>query len=85
MAAKQRRGGNDAEAQRLNVRLNLSAYQRLQIHCVMAGLSPGKFLEGLINTHCKEWRVQANRSTQGMVDDRLDDAGGISGIIAPAA
>jgi hypothetical protein len=57
--SKQRRAVTDAESQRLNVRLDASAYQRLMIHCVMSGTQPGKFLATLIDTHCRAWRVQA--------------------------
>jgi hypothetical protein len=75
MAATKRRGvsdATDATAQRLNVRIDPSAYQRLMIHCVMSGMNPGKFVENLINAHCREWRVQANRTAQLTTDDRLD-------------
>jgi hypothetical protein len=79
MPTTKRRGVNDASdngAQRLNVRIDPGAYQRLMIHCVMSGMQPGKFLENLINSHCREWRVQANRSVPVGTDDRLNlDAG----------
>jgi hypothetical protein len=77
MAQPKRRGVNDAgdiEAQRLNVRLSPAAYQRLMIHCVMSGTQPGRFIENLINAHCREWRVQANRIGQATADDRLEAA-----------
>jgi hypothetical protein len=70
-----RRGVNDAtdtHAQRLNVRIDPAAYQRLMIHCVMSGTQPGKFVADLINRHCREWRVQANRAGSVTTDDRLD-------------
>ena len=74
MATKRRQGVNDAGNQRLNVRINPSAYQRLQIHCVMDGVSPGAFLEKLINDHCRSYRVQVIGSARVMTDDRLDAA-----------
>jgi hypothetical protein len=82
MPATKRRGVTDVESQRLNVRLDPAAYQRLMIHCVMGGIQPGKFIENLINTHCRDWRVQANRVTP---IDRLDlDASVSQGEIAAA-
>jgi hypothetical protein len=88
MAATRRRGVNDAgesNAQRLNVRIDPAAYQRLMIHCVMSGMQPGKFVEALINAHCREWRVQANRSVPVSADDRLEITGGVNlGTVAAA-
>ena len=91
MASKQRRGATDAtdaNAQRLNVRIDPSAYQRLMIHCVMSGTQPGKFLASLIDTHCRAWRVQAvqaNRSVPTTGDDRLDLTAGVNLADATAA
>jgi hypothetical protein len=81
MAAKQRQSvpdTTDAESQRLNVRIDPDAYRRLMIHCVMSGQQPGKYIESLINSHCREWRVQAIRSAQATSDDRLDLTPGVS-------
>jgi hypothetical protein len=72
MATKQRRGVNDAAKPRLNVRMSAESHTRLMIHCVMTGKQPGQFLDDLVNTHCRDWKVQANRSTSVMSDDRLD-------------
>jgi hypothetical protein len=81
MATKQRKGASDASAptvQRLNVRIKPDAHQRLMIHCVMSGLAPGAFLEKLIETHCRTWKVQANGSARVTADDRLDSAADVS-------
>jgi hypothetical protein len=88
MPAPRRRGvadASDSNAQRLNVRIDPAAYQRLMIHCVMSGTQPGKFVENLINAHCREWRVQANRSVPVTADDRLEiDASVNLGSVAAA-
>jgi hypothetical protein len=84
MATKQRKGASDASTpsnppvHRLNVRIKPAAYQRLQIHCVMSGKAPGEFLESLIETHCRTWRVQENPATRVTADDRLSGADHIS-------
>jgi hypothetical protein len=81
MATKQRKGVADArggESQRLNVRIEPDAYQRLMVHCVMSGLQPGKYLESLINAHCREWRVQAIKGASNTHDDRLDSGAHVS-------
>ena len=44
----------------------------VMIHCVMSGLAPGAFLEKLIETHCRTWRVQENGSARVTTDDRLN-------------
>jgi hypothetical protein len=91
MASKNRRGATDAtdaNAQRLNVRIDPSAYQRLMIHCVMSGTQPGKFLATLIDTHCRAWRVQAvqaNRNTSVPSDGRLEIDASMSEANATAA
>jgi hypothetical protein len=84
MPATKRRAVSDASdsmSQRLNVRIDPAAYQRLMIHCVMSGSQPGKFIEQLINAHCREWRVQANRSASVPSDGRLEIDAGISPVI----
>lgn len=75
MAAKQRRGAAAAESpesQRLNVRISPDAYRRLGIHAIMAGMTPGRMVEQLITTHCREWKVQANRSAPVAESDRQE-------------
>ena len=44
---------------RLNVCIEQDAYRRLMVNSAMEGLSPGLFLEGLINDHCKAWNLPA--------------------------
>jgi hypothetical protein len=78
MATKQRRGAADAETQRLNVRISPDAYRRLNVHAIMAGVNPGTLVETLIDTHLREWRVQANRAAQATPDDRLDLTASVS-------
>jgi hypothetical protein len=48
------------------------AYERLMVHAVKARLSPGLFVEKLINNHCKDWKVQVNSRSKGQSDDRPD-------------
>jgi hypothetical protein len=87
MAQPKRRGVNDAtesEAQRLNVRIDPATHQRLMIHCVMAGMTPGKLIADLVNRHCREWRVQANRTGSVTTDDRLEVDAGVS-LATPVA
>ena len=65
MAAKKSKGVIDAAAQestRLNVHLSREAHRRLSVHALMGGETPGKIVERLINTHLREWRIQANPS-----------------------
>jgi hypothetical protein len=88
MAAKRHRGVNepgDVEAQRLNVRLDPAAYQRLMIHCVMSGQQPGRYIESLINTHCRLWKVQSNGRGPVATDDRPSEATDVNLAANPAA
>jgi hypothetical protein len=83
MAAKKCEGVDDTEApgsKRLNVRLPLSTYRRLLIHAVQAGEQPGELLTGLIETHLRVWKVQANTVSRGKSDDRPDLAGSVSAM-----
>src|SRR5262245_27998666 len=84
MAATKRRGVADAESQRLNIRISPDAYRRLAVHALMGGTTPGRLVEDLINAHCREWRVQANRSVPVMGEDRLvaDDAVSLGSVAA---
>jgi hypothetical protein len=66
MPAPRRRAVAEIENQRLNVRIDPAAYRRLMIHCVMSGSPPGKFLAHLIDTHCREWRVQSVQANPGV-------------------
>jgi hypothetical protein len=70
MAAKKRQGVADVESQRLNVRITPDAYRRLGVHAIMAGVTPGRLVEQLINSHCREWKVQANRAAPVTTEDR---------------
>ena len=88
MASKQRRGVADAENQRVNLRLSTAAHQRLAVHALMAGTTPGRLVERLIEEHLKSWRVQAvqaNRSVPTTGDDRLDLTTGVNLADATAA
>jgi predicted DNA-binding protein len=63
MKAKRRTGVNDANAQekrRVNVRLAPETYQRLGVHSVMSGKTPGEILDELVNKYCRDWKVSAN-------------------------
>jgi hypothetical protein len=62
MPAPKRRGVADAESQRLNIRISPDAYRRLGVHAIMAGMTPGRLVESLIDTHLREWAVRSNRS-----------------------
>lgn len=71
MAAKRSKGVVDAgtsDHTRVNARLSHEAYRRLSVHALMAGVTPGKYLERLITEHCREWRIQSNPSGN---NDRL--------------
>jgi hypothetical protein len=57
----------------------------LMLHSLMAGLSPGLFLERLINEHCRSWRVQANSRGSTVPNDRLDLPGCVSEVEPTAA
>jgi hypothetical protein len=96
MAATRRRPRHDAAArsnspqadkarQRLNVRIDSLAYQRLMIHCVMTGKQPGEFLTSLIETHCRDWKVQVNTVGSVISDDRLEAAACVNEIASAAA
>ena len=78
VAGKRRRRAADAEVQRLNVFINPDAHKRLMVHSVMKGLSPGLFIEQLINDHCREWRVQANGPSRAKTDDRAESTAGVN-------
>jgi hypothetical protein len=88
--AKNRRGVSDAENQRVNLRLSTAAHQRLAVHALMAGTTPGRLVERLIEEHLKSWRVQAvavqaNRSVPVTADDRLEIGAEMSQANATAA
>lgn len=88
MAQNRRRGVGDAAAadhQRLNVRLSPDAYRRLGVHAIMAGMTPGKLVERLINEHLREWKVQANRAASVAIEDRPESAASVSLANIPAA
>jgi hypothetical protein len=85
MAAKKSKGVADVESQRLNVRISPDAYRRLGVHAIMAGLTPGKLVESLITTHCREWKVQANRSAPVITGDRPEGVDSVSLATASAA
>jgi hypothetical protein len=88
MPAKKQDGVDDAEvlgSKRLNVRLPLATYKRLLIHAVQAGEQPGELLTSLIETHLRVWKVQANTTSRGKSDDRLDLAGELSSRVANVA
>jgi hypothetical protein len=59
MPATRRREAGEAPAQRLNVRLSIDAYRCLGVHAIMAGVTPGRLVERLIEEHLREWSVQA--------------------------
>ncbi len=59
VAGKRRRGATDGAVQRLNVFISAEAHQRLMVNSVMERLSPGLFLEKLINDYCKAWNLPA--------------------------
>jgi hypothetical protein len=83
MATRTHSGVGDATnsiRQRLNVRINPASYQRLMVHCVMRGKQPGEFLDELIDTHCRDWKVQANNHNRGKADDRLEFADDMSAV-----
>jgi hypothetical protein len=71
-ASKQRRGVDNATAQRLNVRIGAAAYQRLMVHALMSGKNPGKLVEELVEAGCRDWRIQALSGAPVRVTDRLD-------------
>ena len=88
MAATRRKSAADAttpESQRLNIRISPEAYRRLGVHAIMAGMTPGRLVEQLINTHCREWKVQSNRSASAMVDGSARDADSVNPSAASAA
>ena len=70
-----------AESQRLNVHISPDAHRRLGIHAIMAGMTPGKLVERLINEHLREWRVQANPAA---ISDRSERADQASPVNIPA-
>jgi hypothetical protein len=72
VAGKRRRRASDAEVQRLNVFIDPDAHKRLMVHSVYEGLSPGLFVERLINEHCKTWKVQTNAPRKGKKGDQVD-------------
>jgi hypothetical protein len=50
----------------------------------MAGVTPGKLVESLINTHCREWKVQANPFGRVITEDRPQPADSVSLATASA-
>jgi hypothetical protein len=84
MASRRRQSVTDAEPQRLNIRISPDSYRRLGVHAVMAGMSPGRLVEHLINTHCREWKVQANRTALVTPDDRQEADASVTPATHPA-
>jgi hypothetical protein len=88
---RKRRAADDASNatgtvnQRLNVRIDPAAYQRLMVHCVMSGQQPGKYLESLIDAHCKRWSMPGDLTARatGKVSDA--SKGEMSQVDATAA
>jgi hypothetical protein len=84
VAGKQRRRAKNAVVTRLNVFIHPDAYERLMLHSVKARLTPGLFVESLINTHCRAWKIQANGSRRAAsvesdgLEDRHDDGADVS-------
>jgi hypothetical protein len=75
MPAKKRKSVIDADEttkQRGNWRVTTSARKRLNIHAIMSGREPGELLTELIETHLRQWRVQANTHDSVDAIDRLD-------------
>ncbi len=77
VAGKRRRRATDAEVQRLNVHLDVAAYERLMIFSVMSKKTPGLVVEELINANCTDWRVQSNPSGRARKRDRAEAAGDV--------
>jgi hypothetical protein len=77
MKTTKRPGVVDAKAtttQRLNVRVDAAAYERLLIHAIKARKSPGEIVSKLIESHLRTWRIQENSPSRGKGMDRLDIA-----------
>lgn len=61
MAGRKGKGSGDARGQgrrRLNVWISHEAHERLGIHCVKAGATPGKMVEDLVLAHLRTWTVR---------------------------
>lgn len=78
MKTTKRPSVNDATAQRLNIRVTQSAYERLLVHAMKARKSPGEIVTDLIETHLRAWKVQENSSARARILDRLEIAGPVS-------
>lgn len=70
---------------KLSASIGIESYRRLVVHALYAGKSQGAFLQELIDTHCRELRVQVN-TPRGRpsddVDDRLEIAGSVMESVA---
>jgi hypothetical protein len=82
MAVKKGKSVADATVQRLNVRIDPAAYQRLMIHAVMAKRSPGELVAELINSNLRDWRVQSNR---GQSNGSVETTAGVESSEASVA
>jgi hypothetical protein len=77
MKTTQRRSVVDAPAKRLNVRVSLSAYQRLGVHCAMTGEREGDVINRLIDG-LKDFSMPARLADRVRKSDRLDVAAEVS-------
>lgn len=57
---------------KLSASIGIETYRRLVVHALYAGLSQGAFLDRLIDTHCRELRVQQNPPRGRPSDDSVD-------------
>jgi hypothetical protein len=54
---------------RLNVRMDVGAFERLSLHCLKTNIKPGALLSKLVLDHCKGWSIRENRKGQRIADE----------------
>jgi hypothetical protein len=69
MPASRRKRVADAskpETQRVNLQIDVAAYQRLLLHSIMGKEQPGVIVSRLIDAHCRAWKVAPNAPARAM-------------------
>jgi hypothetical protein len=78
MKATRRQGvvtATKSAKQRVNLRIDVEAYERLLIHAIKSKQEPGEIVTALIDAHLRTWRVQQNPSARVMSSGSVEPDG----------
>jgi hypothetical protein len=85
MPAKQRKRVADAPkapTQRVNLQIDVAAYQRLLLHSIMGKEQPGVIVSRLIDAHCRSWKVAPNVPARVMSEESANLADQVTENVA---